>query len=175
MKKIVVALAACFAFAQGGFAAEAVVPDNAAAVRELLDAMNYRTTTKATMDQMSRNIPAMMRQQAEAAIKADSKLTDAQRAEKLAKLESELPKLGAVVQGVLNDPALMVEMEGEMLALYARHFTAEELKQMAAYYRTPVGKKTMQLMPQVMTEAVAISQRITLPRLQKAIEQFQKK
>lgn len=175
MKKIVVALAACFAFAQGGFAAEAVVPDNAAAVRELLDAMNYRTTIKATMDQMSRNIPARMRQQAEAGIKADTKLTDAQRAEKLAKMESELPKLGAALQGVLNDPGLMAELESEMLALYARHFTADELKQMAAYYRTPVGKKTMQLMPQVMTESVAIGQRITMPRLQKAIEQFQKK
>ncbi len=175
MKKIVVALAASFAFAQTGFAAEAVAPSNAAAVRELLDAMNYRATTKATMEQMSRSIPSMMRQQAEAALKADAKLTDAQRAEKLAKLDSELPKIGAAVEGVLNDPALMAELENEMLALYARHFTADELKQMAAYYRTPAGSKTIRLMPQVMGEAMAISQRITMPRMQKAIEQVQKK
>ena len=62
-----------------------------------------------------------------------------------------------------------------MIALYSRHFTADELKQIAAYYRTPVGMKSMQLMPQVMAESMAIGQRVTTPRLQKAMEQFRNK
>lgn len=50
MKKIVVALIASFALAQGVFAADqAPAPANAAAVRDLLDAMNYRSMWKASM------------------------------------------------------------------------------------------------------------------------------
>lgn len=176
MKKIVVALVTSFALAQGAFAADAApAPANAAAVRELLDAMNYRATWKATIDQMSKSLPAMMRQQTEASIKAEPGLTDAQRRERLLQMEADLPKIAQVLNGVLNDPAVMAEMEAEMVPLYSRHFTSDELKQIAAYYRTPVGIKSLQVMPQVMAESMAISQRVTMPRIQKAMEQFRKK
>lgn len=176
MKKIVLALIASFVLAQGSFAADqAPAPANAAAVRELLEAMNYRTMWKASMDQMSKTMPNIMRQQIEATVKADISLSDAQRREALLKMEAELPKMAEVVSGVLNDPGLMAEMEGEMIALYSRNFTADELKQIAAYYRTPVGMKSMQLMPQVMAESMAIGQRVTMPRIQKAMEQFRQK
>ncbi len=177
MKKIVLALIASFTLAQGAFAADPVpapAPANAAAVRDLLDAMNYRSMWKASMDQMSRTMPNIMRQQIEASIKADTSLNDAQRREMLLKMEAELPKMAEVVSGVLSDPGLMADMESEMIALYSRHFTADELKQIAAYYRTPVGMKSMQLMPQVMAESMAIGQRLTMPRIQKAMEQFRK-
>jgi hypothetical protein len=178
MKKIVVALLASVALAQGAFAADAApapAPANAAAVRELMDAMNYRTMWKASMDQMSKTMPNMMRGQMEAAIKADTSLSEAQRLDKLLKMEAELPKMAAVLGNVFNDPGLMDDMEVEMIALYSRHFTVDELKQIAAYYRTPVGTKSMQLMPQVMAESMAIGQRVTMPRIQKAMEQFRTK
>jgi len=178
MKKIVVALIASFALVQGAFAADAApVPAaaNAAAVRELLEAMNYRAMWKASMDQMAKVMPGMMRQDIEATIKADTRLNDAQRREALLNMEADLPKMADVVHGVLADPGLMSEMEGEMITLYSRFFTADELKQIAAYYRTPVGTKSMQLMPQIMAESMAISQRVTIPRIRKAMEQFQRK
>jgi len=174
MKKIVVALIASFALAQGAFAADAA-PANAAAVRELLDAMHYRVTWQASVDQMSRALPEMMRQQIGSTIKANTNLTDAQKQQQLQQMEADLPKMAEVTRGVLNDPALVTEMETELVGLYSRHFTADELKQIAAYYRTPVGAKSLQVMPQVMAESMAISQRVTMPRIQKAMEQFHQK
>lgn len=177
MKKIVLALIASFALAQGAFAADpapAPAPASAAAVRDLLDAMNYRVTWKASMETMTKTMPNIMRQQMEAGIKSDAGLTDAQRKERLQQMDAQLPKMAEVLGGVLTDPALMADMESEMIALYSRHFTVEELKQIAAYYRTPVGMKSMQLMPQVMAESMAIGQRVTMPRIQKAMEQFRK-
>lgn len=35
-------------------------------------------------------------------------------------------------------------------AIYARHFTADELEQLIAFYNTPVGKKTRSELPKVM-------------------------
>jgi hypothetical protein len=37
-------------------------------------------------------------------------------------------------------------------AVYARHFTADELRAMLAFYKSPVGQKALNTMPTVMTE-----------------------
>lgn len=47
-------------------------------------------------------------------------------------------------------------------AIYARHFTADELRAMLAFYKSPVGQKTLHTMPTVMTE---LGQQIA-PRIQ---------
>jgi hypothetical protein len=41
-------------------------------------------------------------------------------------------------------------------AIYARHFTAAELHQLLAFYRTPVGAKALRVMPQITAEAVQL-------------------
>lgn len=46
--------------------------------------------------------------------------------------------------------------------IYARHFTADELHQLAAFYRTPTGAKALHEIPQVMGEMTAL----LVPRLQ---------
>ncbi len=39
--------------------------------------------------------------------------------------------------------------------IYARHFTVDELHQLIAFYRSPIGAKAMRELPQVMGEFVA--------------------
>jgi uncharacterized protein len=46
-------------------------------------------------------------------------------------------------------------------AIYARHFTVAELRQLIAFYRTPIGVKVLHEMPQVTGEFAAL----TMPRL----------
>jgi hypothetical protein len=46
-------------------------------------------------------------------------------------------------------------------AVYARHFTAQELRELAMFYRTPTGQKALKEMPQVMADTFAI----VMPRL----------
>jgi hypothetical protein len=48
------------------------------------------------------------------------------------------------------------ELMEDAIPLYARHFTAAELREMLAFYKTPVGKKAIRELPQVMTEMMAI-------------------
>ena len=44
-------------------------------------------------------------------------------------------------------------IETVYLPLYAKTFSEEELGQMLAFYRTPVGRKTIEVMPSLMQEA----------------------
>jgi hypothetical protein len=46
--------------------------------------------------------------------------------------------------------------------IYARFFTAAELKELAAFYRTPIGRKALKVLPQVMGEFT----QTMMPRLQ---------
>lgn len=55
---------------------------------------------------------------------------------------------------------------GEMLkdapAIYARYFSAQELREIIAFYKTPTGAKTLQTMPKVMADVTALM----VPRMQ---------
>lgn len=53
-------------------------------------------------------------------------------------------------QDVLDER--MAEFEAFMVRLYAQHFSEAEIGQLIAFYRTPVGRKTIEVMPQLMSE-----------------------
>ena len=45
-------------------------------------------------------------------------------------------------------------------AIYASNFTADELRQIEAFYRQPVGKKMLEKMPVISQQALAVGQEI---------------
>jgi hypothetical protein len=76
------------------------------------------------------------------------------------------PQLEAEL-GSKVDPAALAELRGEFEkilerflvesmkdapALYAKHFSAQELRDIAAFYKTPSGVKALQLLPTVTAE-----------------------
>jgi hypothetical protein len=56
----------------------------------------------------------------------------------------------------------VTEVMKEGPPIYARHFSAAELRELAAFYRTPLGQKTLQLLP-VVTGQIMQS---VMPRMQ---------
>jgi len=126
------------------------------------------------MTQMARQMPQMMQQSAAAAINGDKSLSAEQRKAKLDKLAAELPKIGAGVERLMSDPTLVDDMVKEMVPLYARHFTADEIRQLTAFYHSPVGAKALSVMPQLMMEGMQIGQRVILPRVQKMAAELDK-
>ena len=51
---------------------------------------------------------------------------------------------------------VMASTMAEAPALYARHFSAAELRELTAFYRTPTGAKALRVMPQLMPEVLAL-------------------
>ena len=47
---------------------------------------------------------------------------------------------------------------GDIAALYAKNYTAEELTELNRFYQTPLGQKTVQLMPQLAAAGAKIGQ-----------------
>jgi hypothetical protein len=150
--------------------AATVSPAAAAAVRELLESMKYRDMMTAAFKSMQKQIPVMILQTATNAINANPNLSDAQKKAALDKAAQDVPQAVEAVSTIMNDPKLIDDMIAEIVPLYARHFTVQEIRQLAAFYKTPVGAKLLTTMPQVMTESMEISNRIMAPRINKYIE-----
>lgn len=51
------------------------------------------------------------------------------------------------------------EIIGELATIYENTFTNEEMEELLLFYGTPVGKKSLQTMPQVMQECGAVGQK----------------
>ncbi len=64
-------------------------------------------------------------------------------------------------------------MKDDMAKIYAAEFTEPELKELNAFYQTPLGKKTLQKMPTLLAKGAEIGQKRVqehLPELQAAIQ-----
>jgi hypothetical protein len=71
-----------------------------------------------------------------------------------------LTELRSEFEAALKD--FVIDAMKEAAPIYARHFSAQELREMTGFYRTPTGAKALQLMPKVMAEFFAT----LMPRMQ---------
>jgi hypothetical protein len=53
----------------------------------------------------------------------------------------------------------MPQLKEMMVHLYSRHFTTAEVKEMLRFYQSDLGKKTIQVMPQLAREGMELGQR----------------
>lgn len=55
-------------------------------------------------------------------------------------------------------------------AITAKHFTVPEMRELLQFYATPIGKKSLEKMPLVMSESMAWSVEVVKARLPEALE-----
>ena len=60
-------------------------------------------------------------------------------------------------------------MKPDMAGLYTDRFTTEEILELKAFYETPLGKKTMRLLPELTAEGAVLGQK----RVQENIVELQ--
>jgi hypothetical protein len=57
--------------------------------------------------------------------------------------------------------------------LYARHYTVEEMRQISAFYKSPVGAKMLVTMPQMIGESMQMTQTLIMPRIEAMMKKIQ--
>lgn len=63
------------------------------------------------------------------------------------------------------------ELSDKMVPLYAKHFTEADLDQILAFYRSPIGRKTIETMPTLMQE----SMEMVIQEAQSSVPQIQER
>jgi len=142
------------------------------AVRDMLEAIQFPALTRQIFDQMLQSVPAMMRQAAVQNVTGNPDVKEKRQQQALANVEEEIPLAVTTLTEVLNDPTLTEELRAEMVQLYARYYTVQEIEQLTAFYKTPLGRKLLATMPKLSVESVEISQRVLIPRVNAVLEKI---
>ncbi len=73
---------------------------------------------------------------------------------------------------VFNEANLHEEMVNDFVPIYAKYFSLDEVREMIAWHETPLGQKSIELIPQLMAEGMLVSQNklmAILPEIQEKI------
>ncbi|HMK81772.1 MAG TPA: DUF2059 domain-containing protein [Xanthobacteraceae bacterium] len=132
--------------------------DARAAAKELIEAMQ-------ATDQLKKMMPLIMQQLKPAIVQ--------NRPEVEKDFDAALP----MVLEAMN--ARMGEFAESIAAIYAFNFTADELRQVTAFYRSPVGQKFVAKLPAITQQSLAVGQKfgqdIAGDMRQRMIDQLRKK
>jgi hypothetical protein len=132
------ALAVCLLFAALPARAQAPSPEAMAAAHDLIVTMRAADYFKAIMPAIMQNMkPAIVQNRPE--------------------VERDYDAVMPLLLGGMN--ARVNEIIDQIAAIYARNFTAEELREVTAFYRGPTGQKFVQKLPAITQESMVVGQR----------------
>ena len=140
-------------------------PEQRTAVKDLFDAMNTRDELSKAFGAIAQTLAPRMGEAMNRQIETNPSLSAEQ---KMSIRQNIGPSFeGAVkdAQGIVTDPKLIDETMERMIAIYAKNFTVPELKQLSAFYRTPVGVKTLTSLPQANAESLQAGAQLFTPRI----------
>jgi uncharacterized protein len=64
------------------------------------------------------------------------------------------------------------KMVDEYIPIYSKYFTNQEIKEIIAFYETPLGKKTLSVIPQISQESTAIGIKYGRQAAERALEKL---
>lgn len=70
----------------------------------------------------------------------------------------ELEKIKPMIEAFFTKYMGWEAQRGDIAALYAKNYTVEELKELNKFYQTPLGQKSVQIMPQLAAASAQIGQ-----------------
>ena len=140
-----------------------------AAVKELLDAMNFKQMMSQIpgpmMQQMRQLTDDMVEKSSSKGSLAPAQVNDLRNAARVSSAKSV-----KAVTDLYNDPQFVESFVGIMARAYARNFTLDEIKATTAFYVSPAGKKTLTVMPKMMQETMPEMMAIIAPRMSEIME-----
>ena len=141
-----------------------VTPEARAAIKELLDVMNTRENLSKTFQAMGQTLPSQMAGAMSRQIETNPSLTPEQKVKLRDNMNQPFDSAVKEAIALVSDPKVVDQTIDKMYAIYAKYYTTPEIKQLVAFYKTPVGSKTLSVMPQAINES-----------LQAGVGQFQPK
>lgn len=131
-----------------------VTQDKADDLKKLFALMQVDKMINSTLD----NMLPMLKQQAKSQFRG----------------ENANEKFNAFAEHISEEAKLMSKnlLEEEMLALYDKHFTHQEIKDLIWFYESPTGKKIIEKSPELTKEIMTKMMSKHLPELQNKITQY---
>lgn len=100
-------------------------------------------------------------------------LTKKQKAEVLSIATQSASRVSKRVRELLPEKINFSEtMEQVFFPLYDKYFTESELKELVAFYKSPIGQKSISVTPALLNEAMEISNRLFTPKVLEMVNEI---
>ncbi|HEY8224632.1 MAG TPA: DUF2059 domain-containing protein [Pyrinomonadaceae bacterium] len=147
--------------------------DKKTLIRELLVIMDIKKNADAIRNALSVQIEKDVSAMLNRIIGQDTKLTKQEREELQQKVGENARKsrerFNRLFSERVNYPQLVEEVCYEV---YDKYYTLDELRDLIAFYKTPVGQKTIRIMPDLFAESMAKTNERLQPRLEPLIKEI---
>jgi uncharacterized protein len=176
MKKITQIFLICVslvAFASFAKAQNDITDEKRQLISELITVMKVETQTKASMSVMFTMMESVYPISFKTSLDARGDLSTKQK-ERLVKSFSDsqrqfTEKFKEKLAQKINYRELAEEM---MMPTYDKHFTANELLDLIAFYKSPTGQKYVDIMPEILSDSMKASQTSFLPKILKIVDEI---
>ena len=147
-----------------------VTPEQKAAVKELLEAMNFKKMMSQTVAAMTQSFPQIMEQMTagDMTLNAEQKV----EARKLSAKSGET--MVKSMTDIYSDPQVVQGMEDIMAKAYASNFAVDEIKAITAFYVSPAGKKMLAAQPQLLQQTMPEIMTLVTPRVKELMSKMAK-
>lgn len=142
-------------------------------VVELVDAMGIKEQARTTVDGVMTAVSQQSRGILENMVLSESGLAPSDK-EKIAAVSRESYErfMKAFRERIIKQVDIAKTVEEIAVALYTKYFSDQELGDLIAFYRTPTGKKSMQVLPTLATESIQMAQEKMGPTLEKVVKEL---
>ena len=142
-------------------------------VVELVDAMGIKEQARTTVDGVMTAVSQQSQGIIENMVLSESGLSRTEK-EKIAAVSRESYErfMKAFRERVFKQIDIAKTVEDIAVALYTKYFSDQELSDLIAFYKTPTGKKSMQVLPTLATESIQMAQEKMGPTLEKIVKEL---
>ena len=154
-------------------AQESITPAKRELVKELLELTGGAKTTDAILnsmlDQNERDLPELLVQ----TVSTDFGLTASEREAFRQQLNQSVARANKrfreLIKERLNFPQLIDDIS---YSIYDKYFNEGELRDLVAFYKTPTGRKTVEVLPQLFADSMAKTSEAIIPRIQEIMTEI---
>ena len=171
-------LVLCFFFTSSAPAADGVraqeppTSDKASLIKELVELTNARGNAEAIMNAVIGEVRKERERLFELAISELGPLSQKEREDLIRKKGEDESRLDERVMELFRQKIDLGKVVDEVShALFDKYYTAEELRDLIAFYKTPTGQKSIKIMPQLFADSMAETGKRLLPQLEPIMKQ----
>lgn len=88
-------------------------------------------------------------------------------------MKAQFPQVPQVFWNEFSAGVTADQLINRLMPIYDKYLTDEDIKQLIAFYRTPVGKKIISVSPQIASDSLNIGQQYGKEVAQRAIQKLQ--
>lgn len=160
-------------FSAAAKAQDTVSPAKRELIKELVSLTGGQKNTEAMfnsmLDQNERNLPILLAQ----ALSKNLNLTASEQVAFQEKIRESMIRASKRFREMFRQRVNFVQLvEDISFSIHDKYFNENELRDLVEFYKSPTGKKTIEVLPQLLSESMTRTSEVLMPKVQQIMDEL---